>query len=170
MADSYIQVAADGGGKKLDTDVLTVGANTVHRERIVLADPSDTAGLAKVKNANPASTDYGSVVREIPSSSRRSDTFTTPANGATVTPPYPFETFSIQVIPTGAVTAWTVVLEGSIDAGVSWTTILTHTEVIGSGIIVFSGATSTVVDLFRATLVDITLGAGTNVISTILGK
>jgi hypothetical protein len=34
MADSYIQMPADSTGKKVDTEQLTVGANTVERERV----------------------------------------------------------------------------------------------------------------------------------------
>ena len=66
MSNSYITVAEpDSTEKKLDTDELTVGANQVHRERIVTSDPVDTAALGKVKAAHPASTDYGAVTRPI---------------------------------------------------------------------------------------------------------
>lgn len=43
MAASYIQVAADGTGKKMQTVVNTVGADSVHAEVVTLAD---TAGVA----------------------------------------------------------------------------------------------------------------------------
>jgi hypothetical protein len=37
MADSFIQVPVDAGGKKVDADVLTIGANTVQRQRVQIA-------------------------------------------------------------------------------------------------------------------------------------
>ncbi len=64
MADAVVQVAPDSTGHKIDVTDLTVGANTVARQRINVADPSTAAALAAVKNANPASGDYGVVVRE----------------------------------------------------------------------------------------------------------
>lgn len=65
MADSYIQVTPDSTGKKVDTSEITVGANVVERERDVLSDPVDPAGLAQVINTTPAGTEYGLVVRTI---------------------------------------------------------------------------------------------------------
>lgn len=65
MADSYIQLPPNSTGLLLDTSQLTVGANTVQRERDVIADPTDAAGLAKVENADPAISDYGVVVRPV---------------------------------------------------------------------------------------------------------
>lgn len=35
MADSYIQLPPDSTGKKLDSEQLTVGANTVERQRVI---------------------------------------------------------------------------------------------------------------------------------------
>lgn len=43
MAASYIQVAADGSGKKMQTVVNTVGADSVHAEVVTLADTSGAA-------------------------------------------------------------------------------------------------------------------------------
>lgn len=65
MTDSYVQVPADSTGKKLDTEQLTVGANTVERERMQIAGVS-ALQIASVLNAAP-STEYGVVVRNIPS-------------------------------------------------------------------------------------------------------
>lgn len=42
MANSIIQLPVDSTGKKLDTEELVVGANTVHRERHQIAGDSDT--------------------------------------------------------------------------------------------------------------------------------
>lgn len=48
MADGFIGTAPDGTGKKLDTTELTVNNLTVERERVVLADSINAAGLARV--------------------------------------------------------------------------------------------------------------------------
>ena len=40
MSDAYIQLPADSTGKKVDTEELTVGANTVERERVQIAGAS----------------------------------------------------------------------------------------------------------------------------------
>jgi hypothetical protein len=63
MADSFIQVPVDSTGKLVDCEQLTVGANTVQRERheIVGASASE---VARVVNSQPAGTEYGLVVRE----------------------------------------------------------------------------------------------------------
>jgi hypothetical protein len=62
VADGFIQLAADGPGKKADTEELVVGANTVHRERIQLAGAA-AAAIAAVKNGDPAVGDYGLIAR-----------------------------------------------------------------------------------------------------------
>lgn len=51
-------------GKKLDESSLTVGANTVVRQRIVIADPTTAASIAAVKAAStaPAATDPALVI------------------------------------------------------------------------------------------------------------
>lgn len=65
MADSFYQQPDDAAntGKKVDADSLTVGANTVYRQRIQIADPTTAAALTKVTNAAPGVTDYGIVAR-----------------------------------------------------------------------------------------------------------
>lgn len=52
MADGLIQVAPDSTGKKVDTSELTVGANTVERQRIVLASDSVATDIAYVGSIN----------------------------------------------------------------------------------------------------------------------
>lgn len=70
MADGIVQVAPDSTGKKMDTEELTVGANTVQRERVQISG-AVAAAIAKVLNADPASADYGLVVRPIMESPAR---------------------------------------------------------------------------------------------------
>ena len=65
MADGVIQVPPDSTGGKLDTETLTVGANTVHRQRLVVADPATAAGFSKVMNSQPAGSEYALVIRPI---------------------------------------------------------------------------------------------------------
>jgi hypothetical protein len=48
MADGLVQVAPDSTGKKVDASELTVGTNTVERQRIVIADPATATALAPV--------------------------------------------------------------------------------------------------------------------------
>ena len=67
MADQYLQVAPDGSGKKIDTSELTVSANVVERQRVNLSDPTDAAGLVAVKASAVTGSEYGLVVRAIPS-------------------------------------------------------------------------------------------------------
>jgi len=50
MADTFIQVATDGSGKKLDT--RTEGTNSEHRQVVVLGDPATNAGVAAVDATN----------------------------------------------------------------------------------------------------------------------
>jgi hypothetical protein len=63
MADGFVQSSPDSTGKKVDTSELTVGANTVERQRTVIADDASAAGLAKVQNGTPGGSDYGLTVR-----------------------------------------------------------------------------------------------------------
>ena len=64
MADQYVQVPPNSSGSKIDTSELTVGANTVERQRMVIADPTDATALADVKAASAAAvaTDMALVV------------------------------------------------------------------------------------------------------------
>jgi hypothetical protein len=64
MADSFVQLPADGPGKKLDTDNLTVGADSVHRERMQLAGDA-AAAITKILNTDPTGSEYGLVTRII---------------------------------------------------------------------------------------------------------
>ena len=70
MTDNYVQVATDGSGKKIDTSELTVNSQTVERQRVVIGDPTNPAGLADVTPAGTAAqtTDNGLVVSISPNS------------------------------------------------------------------------------------------------------
>lgn len=66
MADSFIQVATDGSGKKLDT--RTEGTNSEHRQVVILGDPSTNAAVATITQNAPTTDDYGVVVAIHPDS------------------------------------------------------------------------------------------------------
>ena len=64
MTDSYVQVAPDSTGKKLDTENLTVGSDSVHRQRTEITGAS-ALEIARVKSTSPLVDDYGLVVRAL---------------------------------------------------------------------------------------------------------
>lgn len=104
-----------------------------------------------------------------PPSGTRSDTYTVPATGVTVTASAPVKSFSILVKGTGsAATAWNVVLEGSLD-NVTFTTILTHTQATGDGVLLSTTTSFTPSLYFRSRLTSITLAPATAIVVTILG-
>lgn len=102
--------------------------------------------------------------------STRSDTFTATGNGTAVDmSALGASKFSIQVTMTGTVTSWDVRLEGSLD-GVTYTTILTHTNVTpGDGLMVYNGDTVSPALYFRSRCAGLVLGVGTNIIVKIVG-
>lgn len=48
MADSFVQVADDGTGKKLQTVKATIGSDEVHAEAVFLVDPSDQSPITEL--------------------------------------------------------------------------------------------------------------------------
>ena len=101
-----------------------------------------------------------------PEFSTRSDTYTAAASGTTVDlTSNPLKDFAIQTVATGAVTSWTILLEGSLD-GTNFFTILTASNVTPN---IASGAAKWPVRYLRSRCSAIVLGGGTNVVATILG-
>jgi phage tail protein X len=73
MADSFIPYQDPAiTSRKLDSESLVVGANTVERERMQLVGRL-AAQIAEVLNAAPGLTDYALVVRNIPSGTQLVD-------------------------------------------------------------------------------------------------
>lgn len=72
MADSFVRIPPDDTGKRLDAEQLTVNALEVHRERHQIAGATDVEILA-LRDTDPASTDFGIVVRPAPPVSPRTD-------------------------------------------------------------------------------------------------
>lgn len=64
MANGLLKLPDDSAntGKQLDTESLSVAAQPVHRERTQLAGAA-AAEITEVKNAAPAASAYGAVVR-----------------------------------------------------------------------------------------------------------
>ena len=100
----------------------------------------------------------------------RADTFTSTTNGTTVdVSTAPLSIFGIQVKGTGGVaTTWDVRLEGSLN-NIDFSTILTHTQVTGDGIVLWIGALRAPLLYFRSRVAGLVLGPATNVVVTILG-
>lgn len=91
------------------------------------------------------------------------DTYVGPADGSTTqVADYAPTLYALQVIATGAVTSWTVVLEVSLDAGVTFGIIATHTNADGTGGVV-TPVRPTPAQVFRTRCVAIVLGAGTQI-------
>lgn len=125
MADGFVQVAPDSTGAKMDSSELTVGANVVDRQRVVLSDDSAAAGLGKVTNAIPGSTDYGLVTRSMivgayqAQSSGSITTSTTVVGGATN-----YGTAgNITVTFSGTYAGVNATFEVSDDSGTTWFSI-----------------------------------------------
>lgn len=72
MSNQIIQVPPDSTGKMVDCEELTVGANTVVRQRGQITGASSLE-IAVVKNAAPASNAYGLVARVLKSVSAEDD-------------------------------------------------------------------------------------------------
>jgi hypothetical protein len=101
----------------------------------------------------------------------RSDTFTTaPTNGTAVdVSSLGMTKFGLQVKKTGSVTSYTVVLQVSLD-GTNYVDLLTIDSASDAdGAIVWAGTNLFPALYFRSRCSAITLGAGTNVIATIVG-
>jgi len=68
MADGYVQVQPDSTGKKVDTAEVVVNGQTVERQRMALASPTDPIGAAEVDTAATGPLGdgaYGLLVREL---------------------------------------------------------------------------------------------------------
>lgn len=81
MADAFVQISADGTGKRLDAELLTVAGNPVYRERDRLAGEG-ADDLAVVTDTDPVEVDHGVVVRPINVVNPIRDTLTSAALAA----------------------------------------------------------------------------------------
>lgn len=69
MADQFIQVPPQSTGLKVDCTELTVGANTVERERINIADPTSATAIAGVTAGGALKTDASATTQPISAAS-----------------------------------------------------------------------------------------------------
>jgi len=140
----------------------------------VASDEINGVLIPKVKlmyGANGSATDL-SPANPLPTqgaSQSRSDTYTGTATGTTVNASSaPVKSFSMVVKGTGAAaTSWTVVLEGSLN-NVNFTTLLTHSNTDGDGVLKSTTSNSPVL-YYRTRCTAVTLGSATNIVTTILG-
>jgi hypothetical protein len=135
MADGVVVVQPDSSGKKIDTSELTVGANTVERQRMVLADPTNATSLAAVKAAStaPVATDCALVVAVSPNTptltvqgnqpAATTQAITTVSTGA----PVAVSNLNVATITlntfTGTTPSVTYSLQASADGGTTWATL-----------------------------------------------
>lgn len=103
-------------------------------------------------------------------STSRSDTYTVPANGVTISAvANPFKAYAVQVVGQGTLASlWDVRLEGSLD-NVNFDQILQHTNTTGDAKVVFSGALLAPSLYVRSRCAGLTLGTATGIAVTIVG-
>lgn len=170
-----VNAALPAGGNTIGNVGLVAGSATVGAVKLT----DGTLNLSMLNSAPGSDTGQVAVPVRVVSQlgagaggstfGTRSDTFTATGSGTTVDSHLaPVKYFSLSVAETGTVTSWTVVLECSLD-DTTFTTVLTHTNTSGNGATVFGGTTAFPCLYFRSRASAITLGAGTNVIATILG-
>lgn len=102
MADGTVHLPTDAGntGPYTDTSSLTVGANTVHRQRNNIADPALAAAIQNVKPAStPAAlTDMAAVVAVSPNSPVGKANFRDTAATLRVVKATPGTLFGLQIV------------------------------------------------------------------------
>lgn len=148
---------------------LSFGLTNSANIKLAVDNLNDTLLLGIPVSNSPSVTVLNSGFTDTAPFSTRTDTFTTTTSGTVLSVlTTPTSRYSIQCTQTGSITSWTAVLEGSLD-NVGFTTILTHTNVIGTGVSVFSLTNVNPALYFRTRVVAIILGAGTNIVCTILG-
>jgi len=132
--------------------------------------PQGTNLLGSISNAYGLETTQLAQMSRADTFKTRVDTFTTTANGTTVdVSASPMSAFTVQVKATGSVTSWDVRVEGSLNNS-EFTTILSHTNVTGDGVVLWTGALEAPTMYFRSRAAGLVLGAGTNIVVTILGQ
>jgi len=59
--DLYVQVDTDGAGKKIDTEEVVIGANTVERQRVVVVPGSLPQGCSTYHHVSTADTNAANI-------------------------------------------------------------------------------------------------------------
>lgn len=144
MTDGFQELYPSKGGNKVDVEVLTVGAETVERQRVQLAGALATE-IARVLGAAPAGTEFGLIVRNIPSGTQNTQPVA-PALNREASGTLGALNATVEIDATGAgCVFWevdagltgTVAFEGSLD-GTNFTTIDGTADGFSSGL-VFNG-------------------------------
>lgn len=157
------------------TNKVTLGADSVAvtgplTDAQLRATPVPVSGTVAISTALALETTQLAQMSRVDTFKTRGDTFTTTVNGVTVDASLsPMSAFGIQVKATGTVTSWDMRLEGSLNNS-EFSTILSHTNVTGDGVTLWTGTLEAPTLYFRARCAGIVLGAGTNVVVTILGQ
>lgn len=153
MSDNTTLNVGTGGDVYAADDI-----SGVKFQRIKLVHGADGTNAGDVAAANP--------LPILAPSSSRSDVFTGATSGTIVdVSTRPCKYFALQIVKSGAVTAWTVLLEASLD-GVNFKDILTHTEADGDGVVIWNP--QPVAGLYFRSRCTVRTG-GTNVTAYILG-
>jgi hypothetical protein len=156
-------VTTGGGGGFIDVKVSPSGA-------IQIGGTIDTITTLPLPSGAATEATQAAQMSRTDTFKTRSDTFTTTTNGTIIDcSASPMSAYAIQVTATGAVTSWDVRLEASLN-GTTFTTILTHTNVTGDGITLWTGTLEAPALYFRSRTAGLVLGGGTNVVVVILGQ
>jgi hypothetical protein len=113
MADGIIQLPLDSTGKKLDTSELTVGANTVERQRVVVADPTTAANFQAVNSDGTANVRVGAGAAHVGSVGGA----TVAATGSITRPANTTAYAAGQVVGTASTDVITVASAGRVNGG-----------------------------------------------------
>lgn len=108
MADAYIQVQPDSTGKKVDVSELTVNAQTVERQRVVIGDNATAGNYAAVTSSSALKVD-GSAVTQPVSGTVSCNTHAVTQSG----------TWTVQPGNTANTTAWLVTSQPSTSGGLT---------------------------------------------------
>lgn len=87
VTPSYVQVAPDSTGKRIDNTELNTGlpGGVVQRQVTSQGDPEDPDARARVRNTPASASDYGAVVRVAPQFNYDSGLLTLPAGAGVLT-------------------------------------------------------------------------------------
>lgn len=156
MADNTVLNTGSGGDTYASDDI---GGIKFSRIKVVHGVDGTNDGDVSRTNALPVT----------PGASTRTDTSTGTGAGTAVDVTLsPMKNFALQVTGTGAITSWTVNLEGSLD-GTTYTVIMAHSKAAnGDGATIWN-PTSIPCRYFRSNVSALVVGPGTNVIARILG-
>jgi hypothetical protein len=146
-----------GIGAVAITDVSTTVTPRVVSTANLLTAPNGVVTISREVWEDTSGNTYQRINRYL-----QNETFTTATTGTSVnTTGEATDTHTLVVFQTGVVTAWTVLLQGSLDSGTNWFTIATHTNATGSGVAVFTNTAPAT--MLRTNVTLLTLGAGTNI-------